>query len=286
MESIVDRTTAEGTYSPVQFTGAFVRQFKLLWTSRRPLLLIVALLGLLVLSGPPWSPDPRTRLLSAWPLWLVVVGPLWAFAVFHNEGPSNRLYHWSLPTGRVQHTLARLTAGIAWLWTAYAVLIGVGIVMAAMDGDLWQLEGIPAAAWVNCFTGPLLGYLAVSVLTVVSDYPIRWFFGLLFAFPITLNVIDDWLGLDHVARALVEPLGSQDWGFFPVIVGAMATAAESLRNELRAATDPSAQPHTQVLVEHWWLATAVWIAVMAGLVVLASSRHPDRLPTLRRPRRG
>ncbi|NIU77485.1 MAG: hypothetical protein GWN71_29205, partial [Gammaproteobacteria bacterium] len=50
------------------------------------------------------------------------------------------------------------------------------------DGEAWQLAEIGVGGWLNFFTGPLIGYLAVSILTVPSDYPIRWFFGLLFLF--------------------------------------------------------------------------------------------------------
>ncbi len=114
----MERVTERSEPRPLGFGAAFVRQFGLLWSSRRPLLLMVALLALLVLAGDPWSTDPKARLFTFWPLWLVIVGPVWAFTVFSNEGPSARLYHWSLPVDRAAHTLARLAAGLAWLWIA------------------------------------------------------------------------------------------------------------------------------------------------------------------------
>lgn len=279
----MEPTTTRPTRRPLGFGAAFTRQFKLLWTSRRPLLLGVALLGLLVLAGDPWSDDPKTRLLTFWPLWLTLIGPVWAVAVFYNEGPSKRLYHWSLPVDRLQHTAARLAAGVAWLWILYGVLIGSGVVMAAMDGDLWQLGEIDAAGWVNFFTGPLLGYLIVSVLTVASDYPLRWFFGIMFGFPLLISTLKEWLGLDGLVDALLEPLGNTDWGLFPVMVGGLGESVTELQHTLMVMADPDVVVRGGITIAHWWTATPLWILLFVLVVVAVASRHPDTLPRLRRP---
>lgn len=279
----MERTVTESTRRPLGFGAAFTRQFGLLWRSRRPLLLGGALLGLLVLSGDPWADDPKTRLLTLWPLWLTIIGPIWAIAVFYNEGPSQRLYHWSLPVDRVQHTAARLAAGVAWLWILYVVLIGAGAVMGAMDGDLWQLGEVSAAGWVNFFTGPLLGYLAVSVLTVASDYPLRWFFGIMFGFPLLISTLKEWLGLDNVVDTLLKPLGEQDWGLLPVMVGGLGGTVTELQHTLRAMADPDVVTRGGIEVAYWWTATPLWILLFAAIVLAVASRHPDTLPRLRRP---
>lgn len=271
-------------YTPVGFGGAFVRQFKLLWSSRRPVLLGVALLALLVLSGDPWLTNPKPRLLTLWPLWLILIGPVWALTIFHNEGPSERMYHWSLPAGRTTHTLARVAAGWAWLWILFGVLVGAGALVAAMDGELWQLGVISAAGWINFFTGPLLGYLAVSVLAVASDYPLRWLLGILFLVPLTLSVLVEWLGLDALVETIIQPLSSMDWGLMPVMVGGLGAAVNELEHMLLAMADPTAIARGGPDVTYWWAATPLWIAILAGLVALAASRHPDTLPRLRRYR--
>lgn len=278
----MESTVKEASYRPIGFGGAFVRQFRLLWTSRRPLLLGVALLALLVLAGEPWSGDEKARLFTYWPIWLVLIGPAWAFAVFYNEGPSQRLYHWSLPTGRPQHTAARIAAGVAWLWLIFALLIAAGAMVAAADGDLWQFGEIGVAGWVNFFTGPLIGYLGVSALTVASDYPLRWFFGIIFAVPLTLSVLAEWLGLEELVRTLLKPLADPQWGLFPVLVGGLGSAAARLDNTLRAAASPDFVATEPAAVEHWWLATPLWVLLFAVLVVLLASRHPDTFPRLRR----
>ncbi len=274
----MENTMKQPTARPVGFGGALSRQFRLLWTSRRPLLLGVALLAVLVLAGEPWSDLALARLLAPWPIWLVLAGPIWGFAVFHNEGPSNRLYHWSAPVGRSTHTLARLTAGAFWLWILYGLLIAVGALMAAFDGNLSQLGEVDPAGWVNMFTGPTLGYLAISFLTVASDYPIRWFFGIIFAGPFLLAVLGEWLGLKQLVETLSRPLVEEAWGLFPVIVGEMGEASLQLNARLHG----SAGAAPQFGVTYWWPATFAWLALLALVVAFLASRHPDTLPRLRR----
>lgn len=264
--------------TPVGAAAAFARQFRLLWTSRRPLFLGVALLALLALSGDPWADDPKTRLLTFWPLWLILVGPIWAFAVFHNEGPGNRFYHWSLPTGRTTHTLARIAAGVAWLWLLFAVVIGAGALMAALDGDLWQLGTIGAAGWVNLFSAPLIGYLGVSLLTVASDHPLRWFFGILFAFPLSLSLLDEWLGQAWLVEQILVPLGGDDWALIPTLLGGLGTAVMELEYTIGRASGAG----EFLDLGTWWWATPAWILLLGGLLALVASRHPDTLPRLRR----
>jgi hypothetical protein len=267
----------EGTHRPLGFGEAFARQLRLLWSTRRPPLLGVALLALLVLSGEPWSENPLTRLLLTNWVVVVLVGPIWAFGVFHNEGPGQRLYHWSLPVGRTAHVWARLLAGLAWLWLTLALLVGAGWIMAALDGDLWQLGEISVAGWLNFFTGPTLGYLGVSVLTVASDYPIRWFLGLLFAVPLAMSVLDGWFDLEGLTRTLVRPLVATDWGLVFVLFGAIGEDVERLKGVLF-----DLEGYRPLVVDYWWIATPLWILFFGGLVALAASRHPDTLPRVRR----
>ena len=69
--------TNSGGYGAIGFGGAYGRQLRFLWISRRPLVLMVALLAALVLSGDPWMDDLKMRLFVLWPLWLVLVPIVW-----------------------------------------------------------------------------------------------------------------------------------------------------------------------------------------------------------------
>ncbi|MDX1674524.1 MAG: hypothetical protein R3314_07020, partial [Longimicrobiales bacterium] len=259
-----------------------------LWASRRPLLLAVAMLAVLVLAGEPWNHDPKMRLISAWPMWLVVVPLIWGFAVFHNEGPDNRLYFWSMPTDRSGQTLARLAAGLTWLWVSYIGLIVAGWLFGLMDGNAWQLAEIGVAGWVNFFTGPLLVYLSISLLTVPSNYPIRWFFGILFVIPLFISLFVDWIAeLEDVLETVFAPLINEDWGFFVTMIGGWLKDLDRLEVTLQNMMDPGATTISAFdAARYWWAATPLWIIVMAAVVTFVATRHPDALPRWRGLRRG
>lgn len=279
--------TYDDGYEPIGFGGAVVRQFRLLWASRRPLLMWVALMAVLVLAGEPWTDDSKMRLLTVWPVWLVFIGPIWAFAVFHNEGPDNRLYFWAQPAHRALHSLARIAAGAAWLWIIFAGLILAGWVVGLMDGDAWQLGAIGAAGWVNFFTGPLLGYLALSMLTVPSNYPIRWTVGILFIIPLAISALIEWLNMEDLLETALKPLIHEDWGLGVTLIGGLGRDVDALQHSLRGLRDPSYTGGSSFeAAELWWTATPIWILLLAALVVLISTRHPDTLPRWRGFRRG
>lgn len=262
---------------PMDAVDSFARQFRLLWTSRRPIMLLVAVLGLLALIGPPFI-DTDMQVARLLPIWwvLVLIGPVWAFAVFNNEGPGNRMYHWSQPVPRWIHSLARVAAGAAWLVVVYVVLLGAGLLFGAMDGNAWQYFQLPVAAWANFFTGPLIGYLGVSILAVISDHPIRWFFGLVFLLPLVMGLVLNALGLDRVMEVLAQPVTHSQWGLGQALAGAFGSSAMSVMAEAIGMAE-QAMPEFR----GWWVAMGLWLVLFGGLTVLVSTRHPDTLPRLR-----
>jgi hypothetical protein len=265
---------------PVDFGGAVIRQLALLWVSRRPLFLLVGALGVLALAGEPLRAGNVTRLVGLWPVWVVLIGPIWALAVFNDEGPSHRHYHWAQPVARHSHTLARLAAGALYLWGVYLMVVAAAFVFAYMDGHLWQLRELGMAAWLNFFTGPLIGYLAVSVLTVASDYPLRWLLGLIFLVPLVMGPLAHWLGFLEVLERLTTPITHPEWGLAVTLVGAFL--ADAMRVvELSMGVGVSGVAAAPAV---WHAATGLWILVFVGLVVFVATRHPDRLPRLRRSR--
>lgn len=264
-------------HEPVGFGGSLVRQFGLLWTSRRPLLLLVGTAGLMALAGEPLGSNQVARMLSTWPALGVLAGPIWALVIFHNEGPTQRLYHWSQPVSRHVHAMARVAAGAGWLLAIYAVLVLLGLTFAAIDGNGWQLAGLPVASWVNFFTGPLIGYLGVSALAVASDYPFRWLFVILFLIPLVAALVFGWLNLEHIMRTAAQPVTNADWGLGAAIGGAFGPA---LVEAITAAAD--SRPMGPVSIPaFWWMATALWAAIFGGLATVLSTVHPDRMPRLR-----
>lgn len=278
MESTLER---EGIYRGVGFGKAAAEQFRLLWMSRRPLFMMLGIVGLLALFGEPWTERPAARLFSMWPIWMLLAGPLWAFAVWHNEGPGNRLYFWSHPVSRTTHSLGRLAAGAAWLVVLYGALVLGGAAFAALDGDLAQFGPVGFTAWVALITGPLIGFLVISVLTVSSDYPIRWFLGILLGVPLTLSLVDEWLGLGPVLEFLLKPLTSEHWGLAMTIVAPFLHAMARV-HELFIDQGGSSTVGDRFDVQDWWLAMPLWILFWLGVVVLMARRHPDAYPRWRR----
>ncbi|MEJ2502632.1 MAG: hypothetical protein P8177_04825 [Gemmatimonadota bacterium] len=274
----MEATVAERRSShAVGFGQAFRAQFGLLGWSRRPLVLFVALLGLLALAGEPWNQSPLARFLNWWPLWVVPIGPLWAFAVFHNEGPSDRLYFWSQPVARHTHSLARLGAGVAWLWIAYALLILAGLVFGLLDGNAWQLAELGPAAWANYFAAPAIGFLGVSLLTLTTDHPIRWTLGLILGFGIVTSFAHESLGLADEVEWLLQPL-SEEWGLGMTLVGPLGTEVARVGHLIERMADPAVQFRSSFDVRLWWTAMPLWLLFFAGLVVAAATWHPDVFP--------
>ena len=261
---------------PVGFMAAVTEQMRLLWMTRRPLLLLAGLLAVLVLSGEPWSDHPMARLFTMWPLWLFVFPPLWAFAVWHGEGPSNRLYFWSHPVSRAGQSLARVLAGAIWLVLLYALLVGAGAFFGAIDSDLGQFGGPGFAAWLSFFTGPLILYLVISVLTLPSDYPIRWFLALLWGIPLLISLVDEWLPVEPLLRPLTAA-----WGFAPAVAGPFALAMERLDHTLDGTRGGPAMER-MVDLGAWSVAMPFWLLLVGGIVVALAHVHPDRRPSLRR----
>lgn len=269
---------ANGNYRAVGFGAAFTEQLRLLWMSRKPLLLLVGLLGILALAGEPWGDSPMARLFTVWPVWMIFIGPFWALAVWYGEGPANRLYFWSHPVSRAGHALARFAAGAAWLIALFALLILIGALFAGFDGEIDQFGALGFAAWLNFFTGPLLGYTILSVLAVPSDYAIRWFLVLVLGVPFVLSLLDEWLGAEDLVETLLRPLGA-DWGIGPTILGPLAMDLSHLGSTLRGG---QGEHGPMFDIGTWWIAMPLWFLFWGTAVVLLARIHPDRFPRLRR----
>lgn len=269
----MEATQHTRVHEPVGASTAIRNQIRLLWMTRRPLMLLVAMLGGLALAGPPWGSGENARLLSFWG-WLLLAGPVWALAVFHNEGPSQRLYHWSQPVARHVHTLARVAAGAAWLWAVCAVLIAMAFALGALDGNAGQLRALPFEAWLNLFTAPLIGYLGISILAVASDRPIVWLFGIVFLVPFVLAMAARAFDMEPLAELLATPLIAPGWGLAAALVGAMEPAVR----EIVGAGGSGAGFD----ISGWRIATVAWIMAFGALTTLMATIHPDARLHLRR----
>jgi len=256
------------------FSTAVRQQVLFLWATRRPHVLLAGLITVLALAG--WLPGPLTRVLSAWLVWLVVVGPVWALAVWHDEPPRRRQYLWSQPVSRSTQTLARVTAGMLWLLGAYALTLAAGAAVAVFSGQQAQLAAISGGAWLNLLSAPVLGYLAVSCLAVASDYPLRWLLGLLLVPTLVIAVVGEWLGITDSLAPLLDRIGA-----FSPTSAVLGPAVVDIQRVVLELTGETPRMHFTGDTSFWWLALILWTLVLAGLLELLARLHPDRLPPWR-----
>lgn len=145
--------------------------------------LAVGLAGIQILVSSGWFAGPtrlmRLPVFDIFPF-LVVIGALWPAIVWHGEGPSRRLYHWSLPVPRHQHDILRVVAGGVWLLLGLVSVELFQIAAALVNGYGDRLAGVSLGSWINYLTGPLTMYLVVSALAVATDHPLRWLLGVMF----------------------------------------------------------------------------------------------------------
>lgn len=193
-------------------------------------------------------------------VWLlpVLLATLWApIAVWRDEGPSQRAYHWTLPARRSVHQLLRTAAGwlhlaaglaaglaLGWLWGAVA-LGGLG------PGRLSVLAGLFASASV--------AYLLGSAAAVATDRPALWLFVAYLAVS-ALPALAALMGWGWLERAAGE-----------VFLGGTLSLAAALNG-------PGGAGETLGELVRWrpWPAVSLWLAATAALTAAAARLHLER----------
>ena len=232
-------------------------QFRLLWLSRRPFGFLAGLVALQLLLGE--FETLRLRLFADGMVSILLVGPIWAFVVWNEETPSRRGYFWSQPVTRASQSVARVLAGLAWLWLIILAVLPVGLLIAARDGQLGMLSGVSLAGWATHLVAPTIIYVALSSLTVAVERPFWWLMGLLVFFFVALLY-----GVIPSGRPSEYDLGYTL--FAPWMETMSLTGAPPLIERL----DPI-----------WWIAWPLWVAAFSLLLCLAARVHPDWLDRLK-----
>ena len=232
----------------IRFHQAVRLQLRLLWLSRRPLMQLVAMAALIILVNKlPLAPEIGLQIILV-PL-LYFAGPTWAFAVWAEEPPSARNYMWSQPANRTHQSLARLLAGLVWLWAMLLILLGLEVVTVTLNGyadelstlNLGRLFPINFAWGLNLFVGATIGYLMLSSLLATFERPFWWMVGLILLWA---------LNWDRAAR-LDEALG--DFSPLSVIIGGFLGGP------------------------NWWIAWPLWVIAFSLLAWGLARVHPDWL---------
>jgi hypothetical protein len=93
-----------------------------------------------------------------------------------------------------------------------------------------------------------------------------------------LSLLSYWLGLGRLVELATQPLAHERWGLGVTLVGGLGSGVVGVQQRIMQAQPPLADPFD---LSAWWPATLLWVAVLAGLVALAATRHPDARPALR-----
>ena len=232
-------------------------QFQLVARTPHPEMIVLAVLGVLmaltrcnVSVGINEIQAPLSGSLGLYPFALLAAA-VWSAGVWHDEGPTRRGYHWSLPVDRGRHDLLRVGAGAAWLALGVTALLVLKVASDLIFGGV----GGPWL-WVGFLTGPLTVYLFGSALALRVDHPGRWLAAIgisgffVWAFLVAHRTMQTGPTMDAV---LGSPAG-------PVRALFMAYLAPLIPNGGVAAS----------LAFTWLPAAVLWLGLGAGAVWLAA----------------
>jgi hypothetical protein len=236
----------------------------------------VSSMGLMVLGGSTLlflGMDPRVARLPFPADYLPLTGLLlgtvaWPPLVWRGQGPLRRSYHRVLPVDQLTHDLLKVTAGAISLMVGVAVVLLPLLVAAGMSPVLSGLLTRPSwLVWLNFFTGPLIIYLLVSCVPMLTDHPLEWLLGLTAGF-VGLTFLADSYGLSPIAD-LINVLMREPIGLVYALNGAYAEQPWLYYANLGLFGEA---PRYGA----WITATVLWIGVGVFAVGLASNYANSR----------
>lgn len=174
------------------------------------------------------------------------------------EPPRRRGFHWSLPVARAHHDLARVTAGLVNMLGMIMILLSASVIGLVLGGNAGSLAVVNTTAWVSILLCPVVVYLAVSVVCILSNRPgvVLWtgFFG---------------VTLPHVVFTLIEFAPGER------LFGAISNGPVSHTVLLVNGFFPSLANKFPAGTHDWWVAAAFWLIMAGGGVVAAALRHRE-----------
>ncbi|MEX2283126.1 MAG: hypothetical protein WEE89_11645 [Gemmatimonadota bacterium] len=227
-------------------------------------------LGMLVMGGAAvlfLGMDPRIAKLAFphdyLPLTGMLLGAL-AFPplVWRGQGPRHRNYHRVLPVDQLTHDLLKIAAGAVYLMLSVALVL-IPVLVAALMSPVSGLVTDPSMlVWLNFFTGPLIVYLLVSCVPMLTDRPLEWMVGLTASF-VGITVLADSYGVIPV-EGLIDLVMRGPFGLMVALNGAYV-----MQPWLRYA-GLSASGHNPEYGA-WIFATILWLGIGITAVCLASN---------------
>jgi hypothetical protein len=180
-------------------------------------------------------------------------------AMWNEEDPARRAYHWSMPMARANHALTRTFAG--WVWLILVTACWLAFVMA-IDAITRRIVGkTPSShsivrAWelLVPFTAATIAYLFASAAAIGARTPLVWIAGppLIYA---GVSILAFTLGYPEVSRAMTT------------ITSGFYGASAAMAGVVRVDGVPS--------LDRWLGAAALWGGAAAALIYAVSHRRSN-----------
>ncbi|HEX8395336.1 MAG TPA: hypothetical protein VF665_23505 [Longimicrobium sp.] len=253
--------------------------------------LFVLGVGIFLLASRAASPTgrPSDMQFAEVILPLVLMGVFGPVALWKGEAPARRSYFWSMPVDRMPHTLFKVFSGWVWLMALAAAYVLWAWALARLSGGVLSLgdtqvalpvpQGaprgsagyafhpwpVPAWQWVVPFTAATTMYLLGSIVVIRSNYPWRWFAGVVLTWVLLLMV------QGGAERFLIDVVAEGRYGLEVLLTG----------GETRTSMIPAPGgervlvAYVEPMPERWAIATLLWMgAALAGLI-LAARPHQE-----------
>ena len=184
-------------------------------------------LGALIRNPPHGHAGSGPMYITAAPM--VLIALFIPFAVWRNEAPARRAYHWSMPVSRSTHTLARLGAG--WVWMMATVLVYMLLALSFVVGVSLTYDSqvrVFDEPWTLLvpFVAATVAYLLTSTAAIASDHPWRWIGGIVVAY-IVAAIFADSLHIEWL-RSLASSIAEGDYGLSSGVFGEISDKHHAL----------------------------------------------------------
>jgi capsular polysaccharide biosynthesis protein len=193
-----------------------------------------------------------------------IVAALFAIAMWRDEDPDRRSFHWMMPVDPRVHTLTKVMAGWVWVLAATAVSLAsiatLGAVSSRITGLVLPDQIFGWSFWLVALSSVSVAYVLVSAAAVGTRQPIMWVIGVVLVYSGLLLALDA-LGYRDT-HDVVRTALTGEYGFGAAVAGNI----ERL-DTVHLRMIPS--------MSRWLGAFALWGVLGAILLVATSYRRAE-----------
>jgi hypothetical protein len=249
---------------------------ELIWGSTVALVIVVASLlndGTVMVQPTtgPYANLMRFNFVQVASLFSLLIGFFAPMAVWRDAQVNRRAYFWTLPRGRLRHSLMRVVCG--WICLLPLILIAVVWWGIITSGRLYGLIGFDGSYWLWLVPVGLgtIGYLWGTALTLASNNPSKaygLFVLVLLAFVGTTE-IRGLKFLEALDLFTLNTITDSTYGWNVLATGHSRPWVEIASGTSIRTLSPNPEPLA------WGLAFATWGLLVTLAVVIAAGRYRD-----------